>query len=123
MASPLSGLRVLLVEDETLVAMLTESMLEDLGCELAGLACGLEEALDLAETERFDLALLDVNLGGRQVFPVADLLAQRGTPFVFTTGYGVSGLREDLRDRPSLAKPFRRDELRDVLVGALETAS
>jgi CheY-like chemotaxis protein len=86
-----SGLKVLLVEDEGLVAMTMEDMLEDLGCEVVGSFGAVSPALAwLAEDHEFDGALLDVNLGGEMVYPVADALIARGAPFVFTTGYGAS---------------------------------
>jgi PAS domain S-box-containing protein len=85
----LAGRRVLLVEDEPLVAMDAETTLRALGCEVAGPASTLPEALRLAEAEapRLDAAVLDVNLGGQAAFPVADLLVRRGVPVVFATGY------------------------------------
>lgn len=104
-------LRILVVEDEMLVAMNIEDMLLDLGHEVAGLASRLGPALALAVEGRFDAAMLDVNLDGEPSFPVADLLAGRGIPFLFATGYGRQGIEERFRDRPILQKPFRAAEL------------
>jgi CheY-like chemotaxis protein len=104
-------LRVLVVEDEMLVAMNIEDMLLELGHEVAGLAGRLGPALALAKEARFDVAMLDVNLAGEASFPIADLLAERGIPFLFATGYGRAGIEERFRGRPILQKPFRAAEL------------
>ena len=98
-----------------LVAMNIEDMLLDLGHEVAGLASRLEPALSLAREGAFDLAMLDVNLAGQQSFPVADILAARGIPFLFATGYGTKGIAEQYRDRPVLQKPFRARDLGEAL--------
>ena len=107
--------RVLVVEDEVLVGMLIEEMLQALGCELVALATHLDEALSLAHTARFDFAVLDINLNGKQSFPVADVIRTRGLPFVFATGYGSRILSEPYTDTPILQKPFSLDELRRTL--------
>ena len=108
-------LRILIVEDEMLVAMNIEDMLLDLGHEVAGLASRLEPALALAAEGRFDIAMLDVNLAGQQSFPVAAILASRGIPFLFATGYGVKGVAEDYRSYPVLQKPFNANDLEQAL--------
>ena len=107
--------RVLIVEDEVLVGMLIEEMLQDLGYELAALATHLEQALSLAHSESFDFALLDINLNGKQSFPVADVIRARGLPFLFATGYGTRILGAPYTDAPILQKPFSREELRRAL--------
>ena len=107
--------RVLVVEDEMLIGMLLEDMLVDLGHVVVGVVSRLEEALAAVQREDFDVAILDVHLNGQSVFPVADILVGRGTPFVFATGYGERGLPEQYRDRPILQKPFARDDLERVL--------
>jgi CheY-like chemotaxis protein len=104
-------LRILVVEDEMLVAMNIEDMLLELGHEVAGLASRLGPALALARDSRLDAAMLDVNLAGEPSFPVADLLIERGIPFLFATGYGRQGIEERYRDYPMLQKPFRAEEL------------
>lgn len=113
----LSGLKVLVVEDEMLVSMLVEDMLADLGCLVVGPAAELDEAMSLVESADIDLALLDVNLGGKPIFPVADALKARGVPFAFASGYGEAGLSEDHRGAAVLQKPFREADLARALRG------
>ncbi len=115
LAGKLAGLRVLVVEDEMMVSMLIEDMLADLGCQVIGPASRLDEAFDLARTDDLDCAILDVNLGGQPIFPLADLLRERGQPFAFATGYGDAGLRDIDRGAPVLQKPFREGDLARVL--------
>jgi DNA-binding response OmpR family regulator len=107
--------RVLVVEDEVLVGMLIEEMLQELGYEPMALSTHLDEALSLARTAAFDFALLDINLNGKQSFPVADVLRARGLPFLFATGYGSRILGSSYADTPVLQKPFSLDELRRAL--------
>lgn len=116
----LSGLKVLIVEDESLVSMLIEDALGDLGCRVAGVASRIEEALDMAATLPLDVAILDVNLHGKQTAPVAEILEKRGVPFLFATGYGVSGLPGGFRNAPFLQKPFHEADLERVLRQTLE---
>jgi CheY-like chemotaxis protein len=117
----LSGLRVLVVEDEMMVSMLIEDMLTDLGCTVVGPASRLDEAIELANTAEIDCAVLDVNLGGQPIFPLADILRAKGAPFAFATGYGDAGLRDVDKGSPVLQKPFREADLARVL-GALREA-
>ena len=117
----LSGLRILVVEDEMMVSMLIEDMLTDLGCTVVGPAARLDEAIALANAETLDCAVLDVNLGGQPIFPLADILRAKGTPFAFATGYGDAGLRDVDKGTPVLQKPFRESDLARVL-GQLRTA-
>lgn len=107
----LSGLRILVVEDEGFVAMMIEEMLQDLGCLVAASVARLPEACRIAATIEADLAILDVNLYGEAVFPVAEILRERKIPFVFSTGYGASGLPAEFAGRPVLGKPFLFEEL------------
>jgi DNA-binding response OmpR family regulator len=118
--SVLSGLRVLVVEDEMMVSMLIEDMLSDLGCTVIGPAARLEEAMTLARESQIDCAVLDVNLGGEPIFPLADLLREQGVRFAFATGYGDAGVRDSDRGSPVLQKPFRESDLARVL-GELQT--
>jgi CheY-like chemotaxis protein len=107
--------RVLIVEDEIIVALFLEDMLAEHGYEVAGVASRLEEGLARAEAPDFTLAVLDVHLNGRDVFPLADRLAEQGLPFVFATGYGARGIPERHAGRPVLQKPFLPDDLAQVL--------
>src|SRR4030095_13577248 len=111
----LQGLRVLVVEDEMMVSMLIEDMLSDLGCTVIGPASRLDEAMELVKRAELDCAVLDVNLGGQPIFPLADLLRAKGAPFAFATGYGDAGLRDVDRGSPGLQKPFREGDLARVL--------
>jgi CheY-like chemotaxis protein len=111
----IEGLRILLVEDEQLVAMLVEDMLGDLGCHMIQCASGLEEAIDIARSGEFDFAMLDMNLNGDPVFPVAEILLERGIPFAFASGYGAGGLPEKMRDRQVITKPFKLDDVSAVI--------
>ena len=115
-------LRILIVEDEMLVAMNIEDMLLDLGHEVAGIASRLEPALALAAEGDFDLALLDVNLAGQPSFPVAAVLRDRGLPFLFATGYGVKGIIEEFQASPVLQKPFRALDLEQAIFDIADPA-
>ncbi|HET7634418.1 MAG TPA: response regulator [Burkholderiales bacterium] len=106
-----AGLRVLLVEDESVVAMLLEDILGELGCKVVGPVARVDKAIEMAQHETLDAAILDVNLNGHDVYPVADALAARSIPFIFATGYGRDSLRPPYDDRPLLQKPFQQ---RDV---------
>ena len=111
--------KVLVVEDETVVSFLVEDMLLALGCREIVHAADIRGALRLIEEEPIDLAVLDVNLGGETVYPVAEHLTARGIPFLFATGYGRQGLEKDWRDRPVIQKPFRLEVLADAVRRAL----
>ena len=111
----LSGRRVLVVEDEMLVLMNIEDMLADLGCESVIAAATVDQAVTLIDAQVLDAAMLDMNLNGKKSFPVADKLAARGVPFVFSTGYSAQDMRVGYRDRPLLKKPIQYEELVKVL--------
>ena len=111
----LSGRRVLVVEDEMMVLMLIEDMLSDLGCESVTSAATVDQALALMDGRVFDVAMLDVNLNGEKSYPVADVLVARHVPFVFATGYSDHVTRVGYPGRPVLKKPFRFEELVEVL--------
>ena len=121
MSQTFAGRRVLIVEDESLVAMLLETILEDMGCVPVGPAATVDEGLRMA-IEPVDAALLDVNVAGRQVFPVAEALRDRGVPFVFSTGYGEGGLPDEWRGHSTLQKPFTEAAVRDALMTAMGLA-
>jgi CheY-like chemotaxis protein len=106
-----SGLRVLVVEDQFLVAEDIGSLLEGLGCIVVGPHGRLATALPAARTEALDAGVLDVNLDDGIVDPVAAELARRGIPFLFVTGYVRQDLSQQFRDRPVLAKPFGAQDM------------
>ena len=118
---PLSGLRLLVVEDEALVAMQLEDMLDELGCVVVDVAGTVSRGVALAgdRAVALDGAILDVNLGGEKVYPVAERLAERGVPFVFCTGYGLSGISGEFAHVPTLAKPYSQRQLQDLLLSGL----
>lgn len=120
MTNALQGRRVLVIEDESLVAMLLETILDDMGCTVVGPESNIDDGLVAATTEAsLDAALLDVNVAGREVFPVAEALRARGVPFVFSTGYGEAGLPEHWRGNPTIQKPFTEGAIRDALMKAM----
>ena len=120
MTKALQGSRVLVIEDESLVAMLLETILDDMGCTVVGPESNIDDGLRAATTEGgLDAALLDVNVAGREVFPVAEALKARGVPFVFSTGYGEAGLPEHWRGNPTIQKPFTEAAIRDALMKAM----
>jgi CheY-like chemotaxis protein len=119
----LTGLRILVVEDEAAISLLLEDMLLDFGCEVIGPAARLSAALDAVAKESLDLAILDVNVAGEPIYPVAEALAQRSIPFVFSTGYGSAGIRDSFRDRPVLQKPFAQHDLKQKLIFARAKSS
>lgn len=117
--SALNGRRVLLVEDESLVSLLAEDVLAEAGCVVL-LAMRLAEAMELARSAEFDLAVLDINLGGGQTsYPVAEVLKARGKPFVFASGYSVEGFDPSFADQPSVQKPYSPKDLLSVAARAL----
>jgi CheY-like chemotaxis protein len=119
MNSPFSGRRILVVEDEMIVAWLLEDMLADLGCAVVGPAGSVNQALAMIDAEAIDVAVLDVNLNGQTSYPVADALAARGVPFVFSTGYDRDRLLDGYRAFPVLQKPYHLSELGDTLAKLL----
>lgn len=106
---------ILVVEDEYLIRMLLEDMLDELGFNVAAAVGSIAEAAQQAQAGAFKAAILDVNVDGEEIFPVADVLAERGLPFVFVTGYGENSLPERFRGRPALQKPFQADRLKATL--------
>lgn len=114
-----TGKRVLIVEDEALIAMTAEDMLSELGWEPAGVVTSCGSAVRAVAEGGFDIALLDINLRGEDSGPVADALAEAGKPFVFTTGYGEARVPERHRDRAVVTKPYDGDTLAAALDAAI----
>jgi DNA-binding response OmpR family regulator len=105
------GLRVFVVEDEAMIRLMVIDMLEELGCPVAADAGDVEGAAKLARSADFDLAILDVNVKGKLITPVAELIRARRRPIIFATGYGSEGLPDQFRDFPALQKPFQLETL------------
>jgi CheY-like chemotaxis protein len=117
------GGSVFLVEDEVMIRMMVADMLEELGYSIAAEAGEINEAIRLAQSAEFDLAILDVNVNGKVISPVAELIQARNRPFIFATGYGSSGLPEEYRDRPALQKPFQLETLARLIDSTLKSAT
>ena len=117
------GCSVFLVEDEVMIRMMVADMLEELGYRVVAEAGEISEAVRFAQSAAFDLAILDVNVNGKVITPVAELIKARNLPFIFATGYGSSGLPEDYRDRPALQKPFQLETLAQVIDSTLRSAA
>tara|TARA_B100000614_G_scaffold255839_1_gene273437 strand:- start:531 stop:989 length:459 start_codon:yes stop_codon:yes gene_type:complete len=115
----LSGRRVLVVEDEMLIAMMIEDMLKELDCVVVGPASRVSTALALVEAEKIDGAILDINLGDERGFPVAEALQSLNIPLVFATGYNVDSLGPEFANYPAIRKPFRSDQFRRILADTL----
>lgn len=119
----LTGVRIVVVEDESLVSMLLEDMLGDLGCTVVAAASELDEAMAKLSSTAYDAVILDVNLNGARTFAIAEMLARNGMPFVFSTGYGADGIPEHLRAVPIMSKPFSRRDVERGLAAALNAAN
>lgn len=111
--------RVFLVEDEDLVSMLTEGMLSDLGYEVAASAANLESGMAIAAQDSFEVAVLDINLHGKQSYPIAEILRDRRIPFVFVSGYAGKGIAPEFAGVSALQKPFSSEALGQTLRHAL----
>ena len=122
-ATQTAGGSVFLVEDEVMIRMMVADMLEQLGFSVVAEAGEINEAIRLAQSTEFDFAILDVNVNGKVISPVADLIKARNRPFIFATGYGSSGLPEEYRDRPALQKPFQIETLARVIDKTLKSAA
>ncbi len=120
--SALAGRHVLIVEDEMIVALDLSDIVERLGCTFA-VAGRVGKAVQLAAAQRFDVAILDLNLAGEAVYPVADELRQRETPFVIASGYSADGIEAAYRNGPLLGKPYSEHDVEAVLLRALDLAS
>lgn len=116
------GLKVFLVEDEAIIRMTVADMLRAMGHSIAAEAGHMREAMALARSAEFDLAVLDLNVGGQMIFPVADLILTRGLPFIFATGYGQGVSPKRFQDRPALRKPLSSEAL-STAINQLRAAS
>lgn len=115
MSTALAGKRILIVEDEFMIAILLEDMLTELHCSIAGISANPAQALELIGSTEIDAAVLDVNLDGDDSFAVAAALVERRIPFIFATGYGASRLPQELAGHPVVQKPYRLEELSRAL--------
>ena len=106
---------ILLVEDEALIRMMLADMVAELGYRIADEAHDLQSGLALAKSCAFDLAILDVRLGSDSSEPIADVVAGRGMPLIFASGYGIGGIPDSYRDRPVLQKPFQLPQLQATI--------
>ena len=107
--------RILVLDDEPLVSMLMENWLVELGCEVVGPACSVEQGLDMAGSAELDGAILDVNLAGKNSYQVAETLKQRGVPFAFVTGDSAIDASSGFSDLILLSKPFDFEGVKTVL--------
>ena len=115
----LSNRKVLVVEDEMMIAMLIEDMLDEFGCKLVGPATNVPRALELIGKESIAVAVLDLNLDGKDTYAIADALQRKNVPFIFATGYGSTGLRQEYGNRTVLQKPFQARDLETALTESL----
>ncbi len=106
-----------------MIRMMVADMLEELGYRVVAEAGDINEAIRLLQSTDFDFAILDVNVNGKVISPVADLIKARNRPFIFATGYGSSGLPEEYRDRPALQKPFQIETLARVIDNTLKSTA
>lgn len=123
MTKSLAGLRILVVEDEMLIAIMIEDILADHGCDAVSTAATVEKALALIATTHFDLVTLDMNLGGRNTAAVADALIARRVPFIFSTGYSGINIKKNYDNQLVLKKPFGPYQLIGMIERALPQIS
>lgn len=109
--------RVLVVDDEALIAMMLSDLLSEYGHEIVGPAHSEAQALELVSTSNMDAAILDVTLGDQDCFAVASALRKQGVPFAFATGHGVHSMPEEFRDCITVSKPFDFEVVRRLVDG------
>jgi CheY-like chemotaxis protein len=106
---------IFLVEDEALIRMMIADMIEDLGHSVVAEAGTIEEAMPLAQATRFELAILDINVDGRSILPIAEIIESRGLPYIFASGYSTTGLPPPFAERIVLRKPFLPEKLSQAI--------
>lgn len=111
--------RVLIVEDEMLIALMLKDMLTETGLTVEAIAKDFNSGLEFAQKSDVDLAILDINLNGKEAYPIAEILRKRGIPFIFSTGYGESSIKPDFDHVTCIMKPFQQDMLIDAIEGVL----
>jgi CheY-like chemotaxis protein len=121
--SDLAGRRILLIEDSPVVGPFTADLLEELGCAPVGPAPNMAAARELIENESFDAALMDIHIRGERVFPLCAMLAAKSVPFVLTSGYADWHVPEEWQDRPRLQKPYRLEQVKQVLAKLLGSSA
>jgi CheY-like chemotaxis protein len=115
----MQSLSIFLVEDEALIRMMIAEMLEELGHRVVAEAGSIYDAEPLARTSAFDLGIFDINVGGPIITPIAEIVAARGLPFVFVSGYGLEGTPLSFKDKPVLRKPFLIEHFADMINAAV----
>jgi CheY-like chemotaxis protein len=119
----MQGVSIFLVEDEALIRMMIVELLEELGHRVVAEAGSIQAAVPLARTSVFDLAVFDINIAGFNISPIAEIVAARGVPFVFVSGYGPAGRPPLFADKPVLDKPFSIETFADFINSALSDSS
>jgi CheY-like chemotaxis protein len=115
----MKGASIFVVEDEALIRMMIVEMLEELGHRVIAEAGSIEAAEPLARTSVFDLAVFDINIAGSDISPIAEIVAGRGLPLVFVSGYGSAGRPTLFADKPVLRKPFLIEHFADMINSAM----
>lgn len=117
-ASSETARRVLIVEDEMLIALMLQDMVAEAGLAVAAIANTLQTGIELAGREDVQLVILDINLNGEEAYPVAEILKARRIPFIFSTGYAEASVRPEFQTVPRLIKPYQQD----MLIAAIDAA-
>jgi CheY-like chemotaxis protein len=115
----MQGLSIFLVEDEALIRMMIVDMLEELGHRVVAEAGSIQSAEPRAQSSEFDLGIFDINIGGFAITPIAEIVAARGLPFIFVSGYGPEGRPKSFNDKPVLRKPFSISEFATLIKAAV----
>ena len=118
-----SARRVLIIEDEMLIALMLQEMLQEVGLIVEGVASTLPAGLDMARNAEAQLAILDINLNGQEAYPIAEVLQGRGIPFIFSTGYGAGSVKPPYVSVPQLLKPYQQETLSAAIQAAFSSAA